>query len=148
MIHIIAIGSPFNADNISWIIIDKIKQKLLLKYNSIEFIYRDRPGMQLVTDMENKHHVILIDAMLADFPLGHVQEIKLDQLDLDSKNISTHDFSVANALALSKQLGVFPDNLWIYGISVDKNQLLDDKLIIQTSYTLNKQLEEIFYKIN
>ena len=148
MTHIIAIGSPFNSDNISWIIIDKIKNQLLLDNNSIEFIYRDRPGMQLITDIEHRKNVILIDAMSADIPLGQVQQIELDQLDLDTNNISTHNFSVANALALSQQLNSLPENLWIYGISIDKNQLLDDNQTLLASRLLYKHLHKTMCNIN
>jgi hydrogenase maturation protease len=143
MTHIIAIGSPFNDDNISWIIIDKIKSKLLSLNNSIGFTYSDRPGMQLITAMKGKKNVILIDAMLTGIPLGQVQQIKPENLALENDNISTHNFSVAHAIALAQQLKSMPENLYIFGISIDDEHLLNKDQILLASKLLYEILNNV-----
>lgn len=118
MIHLYAIGSPIGQDNLAWLMIGYIEDKLASRHPELSITYFDRPGMQLVNEMSDKQQVILVDTLLSDNQ-NNIQSLQADDLQQLCFNYSSHGFGVAEALQLSQQLNLLPKTLWILGIPVN-----------------------------
>lgn len=142
MIRIIAIGSPFGDDNISYRVMDEIKASLLHKYSSIDICYLDRPGMQLINEMQHVDYVIVIDAVLTDTLPGEVLQLDESQLDTNNITLSSHDLSVAEAIKLARQLRVLPEQLTIFGIGIRPGQAFSNEQLQVCSKQLLIELDQ------
>lgn len=138
-----AIGSPQTGDDIAWRTIEIIEQELAKVCPGLQVYYLDRPGIQLVNELRDETRVIIIDALLTDAPIGDIQQIQPDELLCDRHSLSSHDFSVANALLLAEQLGVYPEHLWLYGISSHTSTPFDQTQIMDCA----QRLQQILMKI-
>jgi len=119
-IAIIGIGSPYGADQTGWRAVEFLKQDHTLQTLSrgqINFMSCDRPGVMLLDDMAGFDCVILIDAV-AGGDRGKVAQISKTDLLNDQPGCSTHDFGVAQALALGSQLDSLPETIELIGIEV------------------------------
>ncbi len=143
MIRIIAIGSPFGDDNISFRVMDEIKPNLLHKYPSIDICYLDRPGMQLINEIQGTTCAVLIDAVLTDTAPGQVLQLEESQLDSKNNTLSSHDLSVAEAIKLARQLDVLPEQLAIVGIGIQLGQTLSNDQLQTCSKQLFTLLEHV-----
>lgn len=63
-------------------------------------------------------YVLLIDAVSSGADPGtmHKWDLKSDRLESSWFSVSTHAFTLLDAIALAKALKQMPENLWIYGI--------------------------------
>lgn len=63
-------------------------------------------------------HVLLIDAVSSGADAGtmHKWDLKSGRLESSWFSVSTHAFTLLDAIALAKALKQVPENLWIYGI--------------------------------
>lgn len=146
MIAIIAIGSAFNDDSISWRIIESITPDLKRLADEINIIFCDSPGTQLIHQLQPLTHTILIDALVTDSSPGNVIELELDEL-LNSENLlSSHELSVANILQLANNLGKLPENLWILGINIETDRLLTEQQSQLAGKKLYRQIKDIVDK--
>lgn len=148
MIRIIAIGSPFLDDDISFRVMDEIKPTLLQKYPAIDICYLDRPGMQLVNELQNIDCAILIDALVANQTPGKLIRLKEDDLAINSKALSSHDLSVAEAIKLARQLAVLPEQLFIIGINIQQEKALTSNQLNQCSQSLLAELDSLCSQIH
>ncbi|MBU0456371.1 MAG: hydrogenase maturation protease [Pseudomonadota bacterium] len=119
VIKIICIGSPFGTDRIGWEIADLLEAEITFdKDLQIRIIKEDRPGVGLLRHFEGTDTVFLIDAVLADKPVGTIVRLTPDQIENIKSVFSTHGIGLAEAIELGKALNVLPKILIIYGIDV------------------------------
>lgn len=136
MIHLYAIGSPAEQDNLAWLLLEAIEKQLNSKYPNLHIDYFDRPGMQLVNEIAGKQKVILVDALISK-NRDKIQSLQPEDLQQLNTNYSSHGFGVAEALQMSQQLKLLPESLWILGIPVNpqtpndnhRNQKLSQQLL-------------------
>ena len=77
----------------------------------------DRPGLSLV-DYFDVDSLLLVDAVLLDVPAGEARSIDIHALEKNSKNLSTHNAGIVEALALARSLNMMPAKLEILGINI------------------------------
>ena len=148
MISIIVIGSPFLGDDISYRVMDEIKPTLQKKYSDLDICYLDRPGMQLVNELCNVKHAIVIDALLSGSKPGTILRLNVDELDKSDMPLSSHDLSVPQAIKLAQQLAVIPEQLFIIGISINLDQELKPQQFNQTCTQLLAELDSICTQVS
>ena len=142
MIHLYAIGSPIEQDNLAWQYVDSIHKKLTTEYPAINIEYFDRPGMQLVNEISGKQKVILVDALLSD-TLCEVQSLQANDLQQQTIHFSSHNFGVAEALLISQQLNLLPEDLWILGIPTPPQTDNEGRIKQQLSKQLLHKIQNI-----
>ncbi|MFW2373626.1 MAG: hypothetical protein ACN4GM_10935 [Gammaproteobacteria bacterium] len=146
MIHLYAIGSPIEQDNLAWLLVEKLQPQLTAQFPELYIEYFDRPGMQLVNELSDKNRVLLVDTLLSE-KSGDIQLLQAEELQLQTSSFSSHGFGVAEALQLSQQLNLLPETLWILGIPADSQAPIDNHTIQQLSEQLLHKLQNIMNHI-
>lgn len=93
-----------------------------------EITTTERPGFDLVLDMDRIDLLVVVDAALAsdDFPAGTTRKIKLNVLAADHRECailrssqpdSVHTLSVSETLRMAGVLGCVPHHVWIYTVA-------------------------------
>ncbi len=112
---IIGIGSPFGNDRAGWQVVQLLSGLPLPPY--VKLLCLDRPGPELIAQMQGQDRITLIDAILSqEHPPGSCLELNLDQLAHANSN-SSHGFGLAQTLALAQALGQLPARLRLFGIT-------------------------------
>lgn len=124
---IIGIGSPFGDDRAGWEVIEKLQRMELP--SGIRLLSLDRPGVELIEQMQGHARVILIDAVHSEeHPPGTCLELTQRSLRLHD-NASTHGFGLAETLRLGQSLNALPLQLQLYGICIRPPQASPDTTI-------------------
>lgn len=115
-ILIIGIGNDYRSDDAVGLVVVRALQARMLPHASV--LEATGEGTALLEAWKGREAVILIDAVTSGAPAGTIY-----QLDAQSGPISpglfalsTHAFSVAQAVELARALGNLPQRLMIYGI--------------------------------
>jgi hydrogenase maturation protease len=119
-LHIIGIGSPLAGDDLGWKAITALQGTPFDV--QVRWLTLDRPGPSLLDHLDPENPVILIDAMDADLPPGSLRVLRLEDLLLDALPPSSHQFGLAESLALGQALGRLPAQLHIIGIQKPRTQ--------------------------
>jgi hydrogenase maturation protease len=113
---IIGVGNPFRGDDgVGRIVSQRLKAKLPPGAEVFESIGEALSLMEL---WGSAPKVILIDAAEAGEAPGAVSRMdaSLEALPSAYFHMSTHAFSVAEAIEMARSLGQLPDNVIVYGI--------------------------------
>ena len=113
---IIGVGNEFKGDDGVGIHAARRLGKLNLSHVQIHEGVKD--GMSLIELWKDKDHVILIDAASTGGEPGTIYRFNACKKALPAKffSYSSHTFSVAEAVELSRKLTQLPSQLIIYGI--------------------------------
>jgi len=114
---IIGIGSPVAGDDLGWLAIDWLRNAGFDRY--AELLKLDRPGPALLDHLHPDSRVILIDAMDANLAPGTIRVLPLEDLIVTARPPSSHEFGLAESLALARALGTLPQRLYVIGIQKD-----------------------------
>ncbi len=122
-VQIIGVGSPFGGDQIALNVINTLKP--LLDEKNIPFKqceYFDRPGLYLLEKIEKDHPLILIDAVMngGKNPGDIYRFNDLSHFHIDSKQLSSHHFGLAETLALGQSCQRLPKHICIFGIEINQ----------------------------
>ena len=113
---IIGIGSPYGADQLGWQVVDQLKsQQVVLSKRNIRLETCDRPGTLLLDYLKGVHKAILIDAIEGGTS-GNLLTLNKQQLLHQNTLHSSHQFGVAETIALGEQLNLLPEELVMYGV--------------------------------
>ncbi|MDY6981046.1 MAG: hydrogenase maturation protease [Pseudomonadota bacterium] len=115
------IGSPFGADQLGWQVIDSLTEHQEFERHNCELIKLDRPGASLVEKLQGYDRVILIDAVQAGKPRGTVIRLDAGQISEQAAGLSSHNFGVAEAVALATAMGQLPEGLVLLGLDAGEN---------------------------
>jgi len=118
---IIGIGSPFGVDTLGWQVIDALADMELPDTVILEKL--DRPGVHLLEHLKNCERVILVDAVISDDPVGTVYELSGDEIAQINPHTSSHDFGLADTLALGKALNQPLPEIWFVGMHVSAQEI-------------------------
>lgn len=85
--------------------------------DGIELCDGGTSGADLIDILADRRKVIILDAIDAQYPAGTVLRMTVnDILPQEGQSISLHQFGLADSLVMAKQMGVFPDEVVIFGI--------------------------------
>ncbi len=123
MLKVIGIGSPFGDDQVGLLLIEALRQAEQLQpylKSDIELLAVDRPGSGLLSLFEGASKVVIIDAVVTGASSGQLHcWSDLAVLESSGSFLSSHGFGLAQALALGRQLGGLPEQLFVFGIEID-----------------------------
>jgi hydrogenase maturation protease len=113
---VIGIGNEFrNDDGVGMFVARKLRK---LNLSHIKAIEHSGEGGQLAELWKEKRNVILIDATASGAEPGTIFRFNATKQPVPTKffHYSTHDFSVAEAIEVSRVLSTLPARLLVYGI--------------------------------
>lgn len=117
--RIIGIGSPFGPDRLGWLAADALTAAgLPHRWPRLEIRKLAQPAGLLITELEGVEQALLIDAVDTQGPAGELLRLELADLQPSAHALSTHRLGIAEALALAKALGRWPQRLVVFGIGL------------------------------
>jgi hydrogenase maturation protease len=122
---ILGFGNPLHGDDG----LGAYTVELLLKSNlppNVEVKDMGTPGFGLVSELESRRRVILVDAVHMGQISGSWRRFKPEEVRLLTEEhfYSLHQPGLANGLALAQALDILPDEIIIYGIEPSETDLL------------------------
>lgn len=114
---LVGLGSPFENDQLGWLIIDELEKTKQL--SEVSLFKSKSDGSDWYHHIKNHHQIIFIDAALTKEPGGAIIELTIDDL----KNIpdkckkSTHSISLADSISMAKNLNLLKIPVRIIAIS-------------------------------
>lgn len=144
-IYVVGIGNEYRRDDGIGIHIARKLKKLNLPNLQITDNIKD--AIELIELWKNKKHVIVIDAVSSASDPGMIYRFDASKKQLPAKYFrhSTHNFSVAEAVELSKKLTSLPARLIIYGIEgkdFSEGVRLSNEIQKVAEYVLDMILQE------
>lgn len=122
IVNILGIGSAFGDDQVGWLAIDSLQKQLIAKAfpkNAICLMKYDRPDFNILPAMLGVKYIYLIDAvMTGKAPAGTLWQFKQAEIINANGLISTHGISMADILAIGKNLYKLPENIEYFGIEI------------------------------
>lgn len=141
MIKIIGIGSPFGEDQAGWKVVE-ILQHSLATQSDLEIINYDRPGVRLLSYIQNAECVYLIDAVKSGRTQGYIYRLENKKIADLEVILSTHDMGVIQTLQMGAALKMLPKKIILYGIEI--NELSNDGFI---SPVIEKSIRVVAHQI-
>ena len=114
------IGSPFGADQLGWQIIEKLESDSRIP-DCCDLLKLDRPGADLVATIQRYPNVVLIDAVQSDQPRGTFVRLDSGQISQQARGLSSHNFGLAEAVALARAMQQLPEKLVLFGLTVGES---------------------------
>jgi hydrogenase maturation protease len=116
---VVGVGSPFGDDALGLDVIDALRRRRFFKPGwVIELVKADRPGVQLLELLRERDAAVLIDAMSSGAEPGTVRLLARSELARYCPNYSSHDWGIAQVLALGDKLQVLPTKLDLVGVEL------------------------------
>ena len=143
---IIAIGSAFNHDDISWVILQRITHRLKTLNDDLVIDYCGDPGTQLIHLLDKNQPTLLVDALISHDEPGSIISLDAEQLLTKQQLFSSHQLSVANILQLARNIGQLPEQLNILGIAIDLENPLNQQQLIITEKSLLNCIQKIYHE--
>lgn len=115
-IRIIAVGNPLRGDDAAGMAVaDELRSRRL---HGIDIVNATGEGAELMDVWADSDSVIIVDAARSGRKPGTIVRLdaRSDKIPSDFFHYSTHAFSVAEAVELSRAIGELPQRLVIYGI--------------------------------
>jgi hydrogenase maturation protease len=115
---IIGLGNPFLRDDGVGNRVAEMLKKRLAEHPTIDVLELSAGGLRLMEALVGYHRSIIIDAMRTGrYRPGTVRKLAPDDLEMSLHSSSTHDTSLARALASGRHLGlVLPRQIVFWGI--------------------------------
>ena len=152
MLHLIGIGSPFGDDRIGCLMIDELRRSKRLQLHlgcEIELLSADRPGAGILSLLEGKESVVIIDAVITDGAMVGQLHSWAEPALIEDKCImnSSHGIGLAQSLALAQALGALPPQLRILGIEIAPPEGVFAELTSQLRQQLPALVEKVVDEI-
>ncbi len=102
-------------------------------------------GFMLLSLIEGKEKVVIVDAVIANGKPGDVYRFKLSDAAERGKNLSIHDLDFVKCYRLAKNLSDLPENVVVVGIEPEKFEFggLSSKVRAAIPKALELVIEEI-----
>ena len=138
------IGSPFGADQLGWQIIEKLESDSRIP-DCCDLLKLDRPGADLVATIQRYPNVVLIDAVQSDQPRGTFVRLDSGQISQQARGLSSHNFGVAEAIALARAMGQLPRELILFGLDAgDRPEVSFDT--VETGKLVERVVQELNFE--
>lgn len=113
---VIGVGNEYRGDDAVGLIAARLLMKRAL--DGIDVCERSGEGAELMDTWKGVERAVLIDAVSSGGRPGEIYKFEAHSQSIPVKffRYSTHAFSVAEAVELSRALGELPTNLIVYGI--------------------------------
>lgn len=99
--------------------------------SDVEFIDGGTAGLELLGFLDDKKHLIIIDAIIGEEPPGTVQKLILDDPPAFFQNrISPHQLGLSEMLSCAAMTDSLPDHISLYGIIPES---LETGLLLSTT---------------
>lgn len=132
---LIAIGSPFGADNAAWQVAQQLE-----KTSDLNIIYSNQPIVQLKPLLESTKQLIILDATISKQPAGSLLNIKAEQLQT-AVRFSSHALSTVDLLNLLEEIKFEKKQIQLLGISINEcNQSLTQQQVMMAADALRLKL--------
>ncbi|MDE1889949.1 MAG: hydrogenase maturation protease [Planctomycetota bacterium] len=115
-ILIIGIGNAYRGDDaVGFVVAQRLKEQTL---DYVSVLEKSGDGVALMESWKNADTVILVDAVYSDVKPGTLHRFDAHAQPIPVKFFcySTHAFSVAEAIELSRTFNQLPPHLIVYGI--------------------------------
>lgn len=135
---IIGVGSPFGEDQCGW-----YAAELIDKYvPGTQVVKCDRPSLGLVDHLKNDRYIVIIDALNDPHRKhGELVELAIDNLPKE-RLLSSHGFGVAEALQLARKLDLLPNDLILFGIVIDPEQVSISEPVLKACHSLCETVKQ------
>ena len=112
---VIGVGNVYRSDDGVGIV---VARRIREKNGHLHVVEASGEGASLMAMWTLFDHVVLIDAVRSSSSPGRIHRLDAHEARIPSEffNYSTHAFSVAEAVEMSRALGTLPASLVIYGI--------------------------------
>jgi len=114
--RLIGIGNEYRGDDAAGLII--ARRLIPLQFPGLEIIQHLGDGAELMELWRDASEIVVVDAVRSGAAPGTIFRIDAvrERVAVEFFSYSTHAFSLAEAVELSRQLGQLPRSLYIYGI--------------------------------
>jgi hydrogenase maturation protease len=137
---IIGLGSWMGDDTIGWKVIDALGA-LKPPHAIWNLEALDKPGLQLLHDLDPSTPTLLIDALLAPSPQGSLWVLQPEHLKTFPATYSSHGIELADTLVLARLLNRLPHHLFILGIVIQTLAASNNSTHITCETTSPKPLD-------
>lgn len=136
MIRVIGLGSPFGQDRAGWLVIERLQGRAPA---DVELLALDRPGAGLIGWFRGVEHLVIVDAVLGAGAAQAFVEIAPKAIRrAQPLSMSGHGLRLDRDIALARVLGLLPQRLEIYGVTIaDDRQITEDAVIAGASALAN-----------
>jgi len=112
---VIGVGNPFRCDDAVGVL---AARRIHQPCTGIQVVEAYGEGASLMETWKPDDHVVLIDAVRSGSSPGRIHRLdaRAQRIPSDFFSYSTHAFSVAEAIEMSRTLGMLPDRFVVYGI--------------------------------
>jgi len=143
---VIGIGNEFRNDDGVGVYVARRLRKLNLPH--IKAVEHSGEGAQLAEMWKAKRNVIIIDATASGAEPGTIFRFDATKQPVPTKffHYSTHDFSVAESIEVSRALSTLPARLVVYGIegtNYSQGNILSPLAKKTAEYVLDLVIEEV-----
>lgn len=135
--RVFGVGSTLGADRVGWLVLEQLQRKStiqlplyrlqapldLLNYTSSQDQLHDGTGGW---ESPSRGSWIIIDACVGDC-MGEVYFWRWPEVPGNlnfASQVSSHGFGILDVLRMGQELGVLPDYVWIYGIDIGTESVL------------------------
>lgn len=141
-ILIIGIGNEYRSDDAVGLVVARALQAKRLPSVSVQEATGE--GTALLEAWKGSDVVILVDAVTSGAPAGTIHQLDAQSSPISPRlfALSTHAFSVAQAVELARALGTLPERLMIYGIE-GKHFVAGTGLSPEVEHAAQEALESI-----
>lgn len=114
---VLGIGNIFLSDEAVGVrVIEALQQRFNLP-DDLDVIDGGTCGFELMPDMANRDHLIVVDAVLSSEPPGSVLVLKDEEVPVVfTRKISPHQLGLADVLSALKMTDEFPPKITLIGI--------------------------------
>ncbi len=120
-VRIAAVGSPFGDDRLGWIAAGRLRRSaalVALPAGVVSIAELDRPGADLLRDLEGLSALYVIDAMRTGGPPGTLHTLHAEAATVPQGALSSHGLGVAAALALGEAMACLPPRVIVFGLEI------------------------------
>lgn len=116
---LLGVGSPFSDDTLGWELLDALEHRGLdIRGSKLSFTRVDRPGLGLLSYLEDLDAAVILDALQSNGEPGALHILEARDLEWSGICLSGHALGVGEALALGEKLGMLPRRLYLLGIEM------------------------------
>ncbi|HEV8076884.1 MAG TPA: hydrogenase maturation protease [Marinobacter sp.] len=120
--RVLGIGSPFGDDQVGWCLVTALESMARTAApdgtGQYSVVALDRPGSGLIHALAGARGVIVVDAVQNMGQPGRIHRLSMAELTQASGHLSSHNFGVAEALALADELKLLPPHLLILAVEM------------------------------